>query len=233
MHHKLFILSLFNYHSSPSSGGRMFFSSQCHQMSLMDFVVSPPGCVRSVTDFWGWDAHEALFRCPDKLDRDTWIWSTRRGLNLSYTKLLRPWSPWESCPSRKNPHGRTMNWTRDLMISSQKLWPLEHEAGPLMNCIYSFPMPPHVRYGLRGLPSWLWLKCNWLLRLGRPWGAVTCPDEVDGDIWIWSARGLNLSYTKLPRPWSPWEPSSSRKNPHGKSGNEPETSWSAVRNSDH
>jgi hypothetical protein len=24
---------------------------QCHHMSLMDFVVSPPGCGRSVTDF--------------------------------------------------------------------------------------------------------------------------------------------------------------------------------------
>jgi hypothetical protein len=31
--------------------------------------------------------------------------------------------------SRKNPHGRTGNRTRDLMISSQKLWPLDHEAG--------------------------------------------------------------------------------------------------------
>jgi hypothetical protein len=22
-------------------------------------------------------------------------------------------------------------------------------------------------------PSWLWQKCNWLLRCGRPWGAIT------------------------------------------------------------
>jgi hypothetical protein len=29
----------------------------------------------------------------------------------------------------KNSHGRTGNRTRDLMISSQKLWPLDHEAG--------------------------------------------------------------------------------------------------------
>jgi hypothetical protein len=29
-------------------------------------------------------------------------------------------------------------------------------------------MPPHVPYGLRGLPSRLWPKCNRLLRLGRP-----------------------------------------------------------------
>jgi hypothetical protein len=30
------------------------------------------------------------------------------------------------------------------------------------------PMPPQVLYGLRGLPSRLWPKCNRLLRLGRP-----------------------------------------------------------------
>jgi hypothetical protein len=43
-------------------------------MSLVDFVVSPTGCGRSVTDFWGWDAHEAQLRCPDEVDGDIWIW---------------------------------------------------------------------------------------------------------------------------------------------------------------
>jgi hypothetical protein len=95
--------------------------SQCHHMSLMDFVVPPPGCGRSVTDFWGWDAHEAQLCCPDEVDGDTWIWSTRRGLK-----------PWESSPSRKNPHGRTGNRTRDLMISIQKLLPLDNEADLLL-----------------------------------------------------------------------------------------------------
>jgi hypothetical protein len=42
-------------------------------MSLMDFVVSPPGCGLSVTDFWGWDAHEAQLRCPDEVDGDVWL----------------------------------------------------------------------------------------------------------------------------------------------------------------
>ena len=43
-----------------------FFSPQCHDMSIVDFVVLPPGRGRSVTDFfWGWDAHEAQLRCPD------------------------------------------------------------------------------------------------------------------------------------------------------------------------
>jgi hypothetical protein len=39
-------------------------------MSLVDFVVSPPGCARSVTDFWGWDAHEAQLRFLDEVDGD-------------------------------------------------------------------------------------------------------------------------------------------------------------------
>ena len=34
-------------------------------------------------------------------------------------------------PFRENSHGRTGNRTRDLMISSQRLWPLDHEAGPM------------------------------------------------------------------------------------------------------
>jgi hypothetical protein len=33
-------------------------------------VVSPPGCGRNVTDFCGWDAHEAQLRCPDEVDGD-------------------------------------------------------------------------------------------------------------------------------------------------------------------
>jgi hypothetical protein len=50
-------------------------------MSLMDFVVSPPGYV---TDFWGWDAHEVQLRCPDEVDGDVWIWSTKRGLKPKF-----------------------------------------------------------------------------------------------------------------------------------------------------
>jgi len=32
---------------------------------LVDFVVLLPGQGSSVTDFRGWDAHEAQLRCPD------------------------------------------------------------------------------------------------------------------------------------------------------------------------
>jgi hypothetical protein len=92
-----------------------------------------PGCGRSVTDCWGWDAHEAQLCCPDEVDGDIWIWSTKRALNLSSTTLPKLWSPWKSFPSRTNLHGRTGNRTRDLIISSRKLWPLDHEAGPVVD----------------------------------------------------------------------------------------------------
>jgi hypothetical protein len=57
---------------------------QCHHMSLMDFVVSPSGCGRSVTEFWGWDAHEAQLRCPGVVDGDIWIWSAGRSLKPKF-----------------------------------------------------------------------------------------------------------------------------------------------------
>jgi hypothetical protein len=60
-----------------------------------------------------------------------WACSTRTGLKPKFYKLPRPWSPWRSSPARENSHGRTRNWTRDLMVSSQKLWPPSHEAGQL------------------------------------------------------------------------------------------------------
>jgi hypothetical protein len=31
----------------------------------IDFMVPPPGCGRSVTDFWVWSADRAQLRCPD------------------------------------------------------------------------------------------------------------------------------------------------------------------------
>ena len=73
-------------------------------MSFVDFVVLPPGHGRSVTDFWGWDAHEAQLRCPDGV----WVVIEEDvvpgvALNLNSTNLPRPWTPRESSPSRKIP----------------------------------------------------------------------------------------------------------------------------------
>jgi hypothetical protein len=113
----------------------VFSPLQCHNMSLMDFAVFPPGCGRSVTDFWGGDAPEAQLRGTGEVDMMVIYEHDVPGgaLNLSSTKLPRPWSPWESFSSRKNPHGRTGNRTQDLMISSRKLWLLDHEASLITN----------------------------------------------------------------------------------------------------
>ena len=82
---------------------RKFFFVQCHYMSFVDLVVLPPGHGDSVTDFWGWDAHEARLRCPD----DVWVVIEDvvpgGALNLNSTNLPRPWSLRESSPSRKIP----------------------------------------------------------------------------------------------------------------------------------
>jgi hypothetical protein len=97
-----------------------------------DFVVPPLGCGRSVTDFWSWGAHKARLHCPYGVSDDIpriWAWSTRRGLKPKFYKLPRPWSLWGSSPAKKNSHGRTGNLTRDVMASSQKLWPPSHKAG--------------------------------------------------------------------------------------------------------
>jgi hypothetical protein len=103
---------------------------QGHHMSLLDFMVSPPDCSRSVTDVWSWDAHVTQLRCPGEVD----------GLNLSSTKLPRPWSPWESSPSKKNPHGGARNRTRDLIISSQKPWPPDHAAAYFIKVYWHIPI---------------------------------------------------------------------------------------------
>ena len=51
---------------------------------LVDLVVLPPGHGSSVTDFWGWDAHEAQSRCPDDVNGDTGGCSARRALKLKF-----------------------------------------------------------------------------------------------------------------------------------------------------
>ena len=42
-------------------------------------------------------------------------------------------------PTRKNSHGRAGNRTRDLVASSQKLWPPDHEAGQVGSEVHFRP----------------------------------------------------------------------------------------------
>ena len=52
--------------------------------------------------------------------------------------------------SRKNAHGRAGNRTRDLMVSSQELWPPSHEAGQLSNVyIGKAILKPIWTYGIQ------------------------------------------------------------------------------------
>ena len=71
-----------------------------------------------------------LSRCCASGDRGGC--STTRGLKPKFY-----WSPQTMVttgifPFKENSHGRAGNRTRDLMISSQRLPPLDHEAGRLM-----------------------------------------------------------------------------------------------------
>ena len=86
--------------------------------ALVDFVVLPPGHGGSVTDFWGWDDHEAQLRFPDDVNGYIFYQPTQTMVTAGIL------------PFRENSHGRVGNRTRDLMISSQGPWPLDHEAGP-------------------------------------------------------------------------------------------------------
>jgi hypothetical protein len=40
----------------------------------IDFVVPPPACGRSVTDFRGWGAHRAQLRCFDDVNDDIYVY---------------------------------------------------------------------------------------------------------------------------------------------------------------
>jgi len=74
-------------------------------------------------------------------------------------------------PFRENSHVRTGNRTRDLMISSQRLWPLDHEAGlaegvTFLNCIRVMPASNSgcsTDQTFRGF-SWLSLPLFFLLK---------------------------------------------------------------------
>jgi hypothetical protein len=61
-----------------------FFFNPMSPHVLMDFVVFPPGHDSSVTDFWGWDTHEAQLRCPDDANGDIGSWCARRALKPKF-----------------------------------------------------------------------------------------------------------------------------------------------------
>jgi hypothetical protein len=62
----------------------IFFSIPPHVHT--DLVVPPPGCGRSVPDFWSWGSHRAQLHCPDDVSDDIYELGVPGGaLNLSST----------------------------------------------------------------------------------------------------------------------------------------------------
>ena len=88
---------------------------------LVDFVALPPGHGRSVTDFRGWDAHEAQLRCPDDVIDDIGGCMATRALKPKFYYPTQTVVTAGILPFRGNSHGRAGNRARDLMISSQRL----------------------------------------------------------------------------------------------------------------
>ena len=66
----------------------IFFFCPMPPRVLVDIVVLPLGHGSSVTDFWGWDTHEAQLCCPDNVSGDIGGWSARRALNLLAPELF-------------------------------------------------------------------------------------------------------------------------------------------------
>ena len=83
---------------------------------LVDFVVLLPGHGSSVTDFCGWDAHEAQLRCPDYVSGDIGGCSARRALKPKFYQTTQI-----MVTAGILPHGRAGYRTGNLVISSQRL----------------------------------------------------------------------------------------------------------------
>jgi hypothetical protein len=120
----------------------------------MDFVV-PPGCSRSVTDFWGWGAYRAHLRCTDDVSDGMYERGVPGGaLNLNSTGYSDHGRYGGSSPARENSHGITGNRAWDLIASSQKFWPPSHEAGlPSINVEIKFKQNPRLQVADSRLPG--------------------------------------------------------------------------------
>jgi len=92
---------------------------------LVVFVIHPPGHGRSVTDFWGWDAHEAQLHCPDDVSGDIGGCSARRAHKPKFYQPTQTMVTAGILPIGENSHGGAGNRTQDLVINSQRDWPLD------------------------------------------------------------------------------------------------------------
>jgi hypothetical protein len=83
----------------------------------LDFVVTPPGCGRSVTDFWDWGANWAQLRWPDDVSGDMYERGVPGGaLNLNSTGYPDHGRYGDLPLQGKIPMAEPGNLTRDLII---------------------------------------------------------------------------------------------------------------------
>ena len=131
--------------------------------------------------------------------------------------------------------GRTGDQTRYLARITAHMLIRRQYIYIYIYIFFFFLMQPHVHTKFRGPPSWLWRKCNRLLRLGRPLGTVTLSRWCEGwYIGRWGARrGLMSRSTNYPDHGHHGDPPPTRKIPMVEAGIEPGTSWLVVRSSDH
>ena len=71
----------------------------------------------------------AQLRCPDDVSGDIRGCSARRALKPKFYQPTQIMVTAGILPFREILHGRAGNRTRDLIISSQRPWPLDHMAG--------------------------------------------------------------------------------------------------------
>ena len=105
-------------------------------MFIRTFMAPPPGCGGSVTDFWGWDAHEAQLRCPDGMRGDILGNEVPGGALILDLLTTQTMVTTAILPYKEISHGRAGNRSRDLVFSSQKLQSLDHEAGHNCQCTF-------------------------------------------------------------------------------------------------
>jgi hypothetical protein len=143
-----------------------------------------------VTDFWGWSAHRAQLRCPDDVSYDIY----ERGVPGGALNINSAGYPDHGRYGDLPLKGKIPTAEPGIEPGNSRLAvrSSDHQTTGLVDSkYYFFPMPPHVPYWLRGLPSRLWPKCNRLLSLGRPWSAVTLSRW--GGWWY-----INIKYQKGP-----------------------------------
>ena len=138
------------FHPCYPNNPDIFFSSVISNQSIRYSMSWCAGCL-----LWWGPLQRGDLSIVDSIIVD-WVMAPRNwGFNLksNSTNYLDHGHHGDPPPTRKISHGTAGNRTRDLVVSSQKLWPPDHEAGrtPTWRCIFS-----------GYFDSWWMLYCLWL-----------------------------------------------------------------------